>query len=65
MRRELEFRDKIHKLLWFKLILSREERVTINFKSGKRTTEYPLEDFVADINHLLEDSKIKLKIETV
>lgn len=62
---ELEFRDKSYKLLWFKLILCSDYRVIITFKNGKRIAEYSLEEFVTEINHLLEGTKIKLKIETV
>lgn len=62
---ELEFRDKSYKLLWFKIILSADHKVYITFKNGKRIAEYSLEDFVAEINHLLDGTKVKLKIETV
>ena len=63
--KELEFRDKGYKLLWFKIILSNDYKVYITFKNGKRIAEYSLEDFVTEINQLLEGAKIKLKIETV
>lgn len=63
--KELEFRDKCYKLLWFKIILSNDYKVYITFKNGKRVAEYSLEDFVAEVNHLLDGTKIKLKIETV
>ena len=63
--KELEFRDKGYKLLWFKIILSNDYKVYITFKNGKRIAEYSLEDFVAEVNHLLDGTKIKLKIETV
>lgn len=63
--KELEFRDKGYKLLWFKIILSADYKVYITFKNGKRIAEYSLEDFVAEINHLLDGTKVKLKIETV
>ena len=63
--KELEFRDKCYKLLWFKIILSSDYKVYITFKNGKRITEYSLEEFVGEINNLLKGAKIKLKIETI
>lgn len=62
--REHEIRTPYHNLLFCKVVLTEEKNYVIKFKNGKREEQFPLEDFLAEINNFTQGTMPELYIAT-
>jgi len=61
---EHEIRTPQYNLLFCKVVLNEENQLVIEMKNGKRVEQFPVEMFLAEINHFTNGVRPELHIAT-
>ena len=62
--REHEIRTPHHNLLFCKVVINDDRKLVIEIKNGKRTEQFPVEAFLAEINCFTNGVMPELHIAT-